>query len=96
MKDFAIKWSPPKPHANDTITDPGCTGHYIYALTTIFNSIYPPANPIKVKLPNYSTMESTKQDQFPLQSLSKQAKHAEIFSPLHSSLISIGDVFNDA
>ena len=35
-------------------------------------------------------MESTHQAHIPLQNLSSQAKHAEIFPNLHSSIISIG------
>ena len=37
-------------------------------------------------------MESTHQAQIPLKTLSSQAKHAEIFPNLHSSLISIGQL----
>ena len=44
-----------------------------------------------MKLPKLSTMESTHQAQIPLQDLSSQEKHAEIFPNLHSSLISIGN-----
>ena len=43
-----------------------------------------------MKLPNSYIMSSMHQAQIPLQNLSIQAKHAEIFPNLHSSLISIG------
>ena len=54
-------WPPPKPHSNDPISDAGFTGSYLYALTTIVSTREPPSNPIKVKLPNSFTMESTHQ-----------------------------------
>ena len=40
-------------------------------------------------------MASTHQAQIPLKNLSSQAKHAEIFPNLHSSLISIGQLCDD-
>ena len=40
-------------------------------------------------------MASTHQAQIPLKHLSIQEKYAEIFPNLHSSLISIGKVFDD-
>ena len=45
-----------------------------------------------MKLTNSSTMASTHKYQIPLQNLSIQATHAEIFPYLHSSLISIGQL----
>ena len=50
-------------------------------------------NPIDVKLPNLFTIASTHQSQIPLQNLSRQAKYSEIFPTLHSSLISIEQLF---
>ena len=40
-------------------------------------------------------MASTHQAQIPLQNLSRQAKHKEIFPTLHSSIISIGQLCDD-
>ena len=40
-------------------------------------------------------MESTHQAQMPLQNLLSQSKHAEIFPNLHSSLVSIGQLYDD-
>ena len=45
-------------------------------LTTIVNNRELSENPIKVKLPNLSTMESTRQDQIPVHNLSREAKHS--------------------
>ena len=87
--------SPPQPHINDPIADSGCTGHYLYALTTIVHTRDPSENPINVKSPNSSKMASTHQPYIPLKFLSTQAKHAEIFPNLHSSLISIGQLCDD-
>ena len=81
--------SPPQPHINDPISNSGCKGHYLDALTTLVHTREPSENPINVKLPNSSTIASTHQSQIPLKHLSSQAKHAEIFPNLHSSLISI-------
>ena len=50
---------------------------------------------MNVNLHNSSTMASTHQAQIPLKKLSSQAKHAEIFLNLHSSLISIGRLCDD-
>ena len=82
--------STPQPHTNDPIADSVCTGHYLYALTTIVHTREPSENSINVKLPNSSKMASTHQAQIQLENLSSQEKHAEIFPNLHSSLISIG------
>ena len=81
---------PPQPHTNDPIDNSELTGHYLDPLTTIFHTREPSENPIHVKLPNSSTMASIRQSQIPLKLLSSQAKNAEIFPNLHSSLISIG------
>ena len=86
---------PPQPHINDPIADSGFTGHYLDALTTTSHTMEPSENPINVKLPNSSTIASTHQSQIPLKHLSSQAKHAEIFPNLHSSLISIGKLCDD-
>ena len=91
----SITRSPPQPHINDPISDSGCTGHYLDNPTTIVHTREPSENPINVKVPNSSTMASTHQAQIPLKNLSSQAKHAEIFPNLHSSLISIGQLCDD-
>ena len=44
--------TPPKPHTNDPIDDPWCTGNYINALTITVNIRDPSENQIKVKLLN--------------------------------------------
>ena len=67
----------------------GCTGHYLDALPKIFYTRESSGNPINVKLTNSFIMVSTHQAHIPLQNLSRQAKHAEIFPNLHFSLISI-------
>ena len=67
---------PLKPHPNNPIAYSGCTGHYIYALTTTANNMEPSVNLIKAKLSNSSPFESTKQSQLRLQNVSKQAKHS--------------------
>ena len=87
--------SPPQPHINNPIANSGFTGHYLDALTTIVHTREPSENPINVKLPNSYTMASTHQSQIRLKKLSSQAKHAEIFPDLHSSLISIGQLCDD-
>ena len=84
--------SPPPQHINDPIANSGCTGHYLDDLTKIVHTREPSENPNILKLPNSSTMASTHQSQTPLNHLSSQAKHAEIFPKLHSSLISIGQL----
>ena len=86
---------PPQPHTNDSIADSGCTGHYLDALATIFHTRELSENPINVNLPNSATMVSMHQAHIPLQNLSSQAKHAEIFPNIHSSLLSIGQLFDD-
>ena len=91
----SITQYPPQPHINDPIADSGCTGHYLDSLKTIVHTRDPSENPINVKLPNSSTMASTHQSQIPLKKLSSQAKHAENFLNLHSSLISIGKLCDD-
>ena len=63
-------WSPPQPYTNDPISDSGCTGNYLDALKTVLHTKDPPENPIKVKLPNSSTMSSTYQAHIPLHNLS--------------------------
>ena len=40
-------------------------------------------------------MESTPQAHIPLKKLSSQAKHAEIFPNLHSSIVSTGELYDD-
>ena len=87
--------SPPQPHINDPIADSGCTGHYLDDLIIIVQTREPLENLINAKLPNSSTMTSTHQAQIPLTHLSSQAKYAEIFPNLHSSLISIGQLCDD-
>ena len=86
---------PPQPYTNDPKANSGCTGHYLDSLTTILHTREPSENPINVKLLNSSTMAFTHQTQIPLKQLSSQAKHAEIFPNLHSSLISIGQLCDD-
>ena len=87
--------SPPKPHTYDPMADSGCTGHYLDALTTIVHTREPSEIPTNVKLPISSTLASTHQANIPINHLSSQAKHAEIFPNLHSSLISIGQLCDD-
>ena len=87
--------SPPQTHTKNPIANSGCTGHYLDALKKIVQTREPSENPINVKLPNSSTMASTHQSQIPLEKLSSQAKHAELFPNLHSSLISIGQLCDD-
>ena len=87
--------SPTQLHTNDPIAKPGCTGQYLDALTTIFHTREISENPINVKLTNSSKMASTHQAHIPLKKLSSQAKYAEIFPNLHSSLISLGQLFDD-
>ena len=48
-----------------------------------------------MKLPNSSTMASSHQSQIPLRNLSIQAKYAENFPNLHSSIITIGKLCDD-
>ena len=86
---------PPQPHTNDPISDSRYTGHYLDSLTTIVHTIEPSENPINVKLSNSSTMAYTHHAQISLKHLSSQAKHAEIFTNLHYSLISIGHLCDD-
>ena len=62
----SITQSPPQPYTNDPMADSGCTGHYLDVPTTIFQTREPSENPINVKIPNSSTMESTHQAQIPL------------------------------
>ena len=50
-----------KPHANDPISDSRYTGHYPDTLSTIVNNMDSSESPIKMKLPNSSTMSSTNQ-----------------------------------
>ena len=80
---------------NDIITDSGYTERYIGALTTIVNTSETSENPIKFKLPNSSTISYNRQYQIPLHNLSRQAKNAEIFPALHSSLLSIEKLCED-
>ena len=82
--------SPPQPHTNYPRSDSGCTENYLDALTTIVHTRDPSENPINVKLPNSSTMASTHQYHIPLNIISSQEKHAEIFPNLHSIIIPIG------
>ena len=70
----------------------GCTGCYLDSLTKIVHTRDPSENPINVKLPYSSTMASTHQAQISLQNLSIQAKHAENFPNLQSSLILTGQL----
>ena len=86
---------PTQPHTNNSIANSGCTGHYLDSMTTIVHTREPPENPINAKLPKSSTIKSTHRSYIPLRYLSSQEKHAEIFSNLHSSLISIGQLFDD-
>ena len=65
------------------------------ALTKIFHTREPSENTINVRFPNSYTMASTHQSQIPLKKLSIQAKHAEISLNLHSSLLSIGKLYDD-
>ena len=88
-------WPPPKPHANDPISDSEFTWHYLYALTTIVSTREPPPNPIKLKLPNSFTMASTHQSYMFLHNWSIQEQYAEISPTLHSSLILIVQLFGD-
>ena len=66
----------------------------MHALTTIVNTRTISYNPIKVKLPNSSTMASTHQYQIPLQNLSREAYHAEVLPTLHFSLMPIRKLFD--
>ena len=87
--------TPPKPHANDPIVESVFTVHNLDDLTTIFNTMEPSENTIKVKIPYLSKMESTQQSQLPLHNLSRQAKYTEMFSTLNSSLISVDKLCDD-
>ena len=58
-------------------------------LKTIVHKREPSENQINMKLSNSFTMEYMYQSHIPLQNLSSQAIHAEIFPNLHSSLILI-------
>ena len=72
-----------------------CTVKYLDALTIIVNTREPSENSINVKLPNSSTIASTRQSQITLHNLSRQAKYAEIFTTLQSGLISIVQLCDD-
>ena len=65
---------------------------YLDVLTKIVHTRETSENPINVKPPNSSTMASTHQSHIPLNKLSIEAKHAEMFPNLHSSHISIGQL----
>ena len=91
----SIIWSSPRPHTNGPISESGCTLHYLDTLTKIVHTREPLKKPINVKIPNSSAMAFTHQSQIPPNFLSNQAKHAEIFPNLHSSLISIGKLCDD-
>ena len=87
--------SPPQTHTNDPISDSGCTGHYLDALTTIVHTREPSENPNQSKTPQliHNGIHTPSPD--PTKKLSSQAKHAEIFPNLHSSLISIEQLCDD-
>ena len=85
-------WYQLQTHKNDLISNPVCTEHYLDNLTKIVHTSKPSENIINAKIPNSSTIASRNQAHIALQNLSSEEKHAEIFSNLHSSLVSIGQL----
>jgi hypothetical protein len=88
--------TPPLLKNNETaLVDSGCTGHFLLSNATCLNKKVT-RNPLKVRLPNGKTMESTHTAFWDIPELSKAASSAHIFPAMkNNSLLSVGQLWNE-
>ena len=88
-----IKQTHKDPPANTEIADTGSTGHFFTINTDKLTNIKPTNQPIRVALPDGSTIHSTHVGQLPIDALPREATLAHLFPSLGpASLVSIGQL----
>jgi hypothetical protein len=83
-----------KPH-DTAIVDSGCTGHFLLVNAPCLNKVKS-QNPLKVRLPNGATMESSHTSELNIPELNAAASVAHVFPGIAShSLLSVGQLCNE-
>jgi hypothetical protein len=95
FEDFLFLTPPLLYHDETVIVDSGCTGHFLLIDAPCRNKIKV-KNPLRVRLPNGETMDSTNTSSLDIPEISEAAS-VEHFPPYmaNNSLLSVGQLCND-
>jgi hypothetical protein len=82
-------------HHQTAIVDSGCTGHFLLVNAPCQHKVKS-QNPLRVRLPNGDTMDSTHMASLDIPELSKTASIAHVFPGMSNHyLLSVGQLVNE-